>query len=810
MAQEIEPREYQDVPQAELAEELQEHEANETDAEEASEHRIPTALQKILDSKNILDDLSDEEIVAIKSRVTGGYDMDMESMDDYVEKYKKVIDVASMKEEEGSKTFPFQGSSQVKLPQLARAAIDFNSRTVPEIINQKMIANVAVWGKSNPDKDQRAERRKLALNWQLKKGIPRWADLMDRSLLLLPAVGQVFKKICWHDGKIKEYLITADNMVYDHDAESFKDAPRKSHSFNIDWNDFESLVRRGFYKNPEQHEKKDDSLQPQIQEALELVESHCTLDLDGDGYCEPYIVTFCKHCNDVVKIVPRFQEEDVFVDDGEVVEIKGEEFFTQIGFIPSLNKPAVYVGWGDLLYDTYVSLNTMLRQGIDAGTLANTAGNSGFISSNLRAPGRSKSQRVEMILGQLTKMDAGSGQSIKDMIWTPQFTGVNPSFYQMLKDLKDDIDSYTTASQSIDAKSGEAASLYLARLMQALKVPNAITSRVYRFLSDEFNRIDDLMRRYLPNDDYKAIINCTPEITTQVKQQYQQAMQHWQQVAQQAQGRGLPVPPPPKDPQQLADEAVNKDADFAESFEFVTTADPTLGSEQERIYRAEMVATRGEQNSDVYNKYESERKFLLAIGQTDIDTVLPPPTGQPNPMQLAQLRLAQADAAVKEAKAQQTQTTTQIKMVDGHIKQRDADRTDELHAAELENIEADTMQKLNGIDMAQAQTAIQIEELAHRGAETILKDVQVHTKLANDYQTQVASGSQEQPDQSQESTPGMTDPASTQPSQQQLDDGHVLGFHPKVGLVTTGDVRHTAGVHGLTVPKVLEHLDNMQ
>ena len=746
MAIEISPEEYQDVPVADVADMVAEEESEETQAEEEAEHRLPAELRRILESENILEDLDDADIVDVRTRVTDGYDMDYKSMDDYVEKYTEIIQLASMDDDKsGDKTFPFVGASKVMLPQLAKAAIDFNSRTAPELINRADVANVKVWGRSDVMKEAKAERRALAVNWQLKKGIDGWARRMDRALLLLPVGGMFFKKKWWQDGAIQDCLITADRMVYDHDADSFDEAPRKSHWFMIEQNEFESRVRSGYYCEIEEHKKTDDkNKQPTVEKPLKLIESHCTLDLDKDGYCEPYIVTFCDCCDTVVKIEKRFSEDDVIVDDGQVVSIEGEEFFTQHGFIPDLKKPAVYVGWGQLMYDMFKALNTMTRQMIDAGTLNNTAMNSGFISNNIKAPGRSKKGRVELILGQLSPVDVGAGQSLKDMIWTPQFQGVSQSFYQMMTDLKAEVDSYVTASQTMDVTAGEAASLYLARLIQALKVPNAIMSRVYGSLTDEFNRIDDLMRRYMPDAEYRAIINWEPEVPDEVMAQYQQAVQMSQQMG---------MPPPP-DPVEVANSMVTKESDFAESFDILTTADPSMGSDQERIARAEIIAMRA---ADVpgYNRYECEKNYLEKMGEVNIDTLLPKPNNEPDPMQVLQMEWTKAD--IEKMK------------VDSAVKAGEMDIKMKKLEDEIQKLVSETMKNLAEVDAKEAATGMQVLEHARA-------DVQ----LEMDAQGQL-----------------------TQRQAYKVMD------HPEIGEVTEADIQRTMEEEGMSRDEVLAQLQGM-
>jgi hypothetical protein len=768
MAQEIEPREYQDTPIEDLPDAMAE-EALETPSEELAEHTIPKALQKIIDSDDILADLSEDDVTEIQLRVTEGYDLDWQTMEDYVDRYEQIIQLAAMDEELGDKTFPFIGASKVMLPQLSKAAVEFNSRTVPEVVNRKDIANVKVWGQQSELKNAIAERRSLAINWQLKKGIKGWSERMDRALLLLPVAGMIFKKKWWDDGKICEALITADMMVYDHDAESFDDAPRKSHWFYVDANVYESYVRTGYYAPIEELEnQKKDGKQQKVDKPLKLIESHCTLDLDHDGYSEPYIVTFYEPSKQVVKIQRRFNEPDVFTDDGQVVRIEGEEFFTQSGFLPSLKKPAVYIGWGDLLFDLLKALNTMMRQMIDAGTLNNTAMNSGFISSSAQAPGRSKSGRLELVLGQLTKVDVGAGQSLKDMIWTPQFTGVSQGFYQLLQELKTEIDQYTSASQSMNVSAGEAATLYLARLQQSLKVPNAITSRVYGSLTKEFERIDDLMKRYMPEEKYKGIINWHPKVPPSVKAQYEQAMTQYQAMAEQAMAMGMQFPlQPPDDPQAVAEMGITKKGDFAEAFDIITTADPTLGNEQERIAKAEIVATRAQTVQGVYNVYETEKKFLEAIGAIDIDKMLPEPTNEPDPMMMAQVRWTNADAARMESEAKEREAGTQLKLANAASVAVKTDLEERKTEATIDKTVAETMKVLSDIDANDAKIEMGALDIATKHMEQNLEERRQYLEAAQN---------------------------------------PVIAGHAEMGDITEDDIQTTMQAHGMSREQVLNAL----
>ena len=74
-----------------------------------------------------------------------------------------------------------------------------------------------------------------------------------------------------------------------------------------------------------------------LQRGLRLVEQHCLIDLDGDGYKEPYIVTFDLGTGNMLRIVARFRWQDIeyLGKTSKIVRIRAEEYFTKYSFIPS-------------------------------------------------------------------------------------------------------------------------------------------------------------------------------------------------------------------------------------------------------------------------------------------------------------------------------------------------------------------------------------------------------------------------------------------------------------------------------------------
>ncbi len=117
------------------------------------------------------------------------------------------------------------------------------------------------------------------------------------------------------------------------------------------------------------------------------LEQHCWLDLDDDGYAEPYVVTIEENSQAVLRIVSRWdREEDVERDSkNRIISINPMEYFTKIPFIPSPDGGIMDIGFGVLLGPLNESVNSAINQMFDSGTLSNTAG--GFLGRGAKIRG---------------------------------------------------------------------------------------------------------------------------------------------------------------------------------------------------------------------------------------------------------------------------------------------------------------------------------------------------------------------------------------------------------------------------------------
>jgi chaperonin GroES len=396
-------------------------------------------------------------------------------------------------------------------------------------------------------------------------------------------------------------MVTAKYVVFDH-ATPWKDLRRITQCLTLYKNDVIERVRGDVYVDvqlatPAGSTQDDDP-------AYEFLEQHCWYDLDGDGYKEPYVVTVVKETSEVARIVARFDEEGIYLNaKGEVSKIEPVSYWTKYPFMPNPDGGSYDVGLGLLLNPINETINTVLNQMLDAGTLANTGG--GFIGNGLKMKGGA----AKFAPGEFKPVDAGNGK-IADNIYHMQFQGPSPVLFQLLGML---IEAGKDISSVKDILTGEqqvnqTATTTLALIEQGLKAFTAIYKRVHRSLKQEFTKLFRLNRLYLQPEDYYRFEDKSEPI-----------------YLDDYQGDGTDVAP---------------------------VSDPNLVSDAQELARAEaLMQFKGD---PFINQVELHRCFLKALKVPDIDALLvkepPPPPQDPKVMEV-QGKLAAMEVEVN-AKAE--------------------------------------------------------------------------------------------------------------------------------------------------------------
>lgn len=487
--------------------------------------------------------LTESQLTKIGADCIADYEKDETDREDWRKTVEKAFEAAAQ-EPSPEKAFPWTGASNVQFPLLTTAALQFAARAYPAIVKGDEVVSCKVVGRDNgrpamdqqgnpvpmmqmgpqgPEpvtgldgqpqpqwlvapgaKSERAGRVREYLNTVVFYRMKGWEEDTDAMLHQLPIAGCAFRKVWTSGGRQFSALVPALKLVAPMSAKDCDSAPRLTEVIESQsHNDVVGGIRAGFYRDVPLVETEED-IRP-------LLEQHCMIDLDEDGYAEPYIVTLDKDSAQVLRIEPDFAPEDVSLnDEGDVIGINRVSKFIKYDFFPNLEGGFYGTGLGKLLEQISRIVNNSINQMVDAGT-AQAAGG-GFIGSGVNLQGAGKrSGSVYFEPGEYKTVSA-SGSAIREAIYERTFPGPSPVTYQVLDMM---LGAARDISSVKDVLTGEASNngqvgTTLALIEQGLQVFTAIYKRIYRSLKAEFTMIYGNVAKYggeAASRDYQTVLD---------------------------------------------------------------------------------------------------------------------------------------------------------------------------------------------------------------------------------------------------------------------------------------------------------------
>ena len=412
------------------------------------------------------------------------------------------------------KTDPWPGCANVKFPLVTIAAMQCHAREYPALINGTEIVKCRVIGEDKDgQKTARAKRVAAHMSFQVLEEDSNWEDQMDRVMFTKPIVGTAFKKV-YYDPTLRHNvseMILAQDLVIPYKAKSLEKASRITHKIQFSKNTMYERVVRGYFLDVIDEEAKptQQSNTPleQVSDDVQgvhavvgdsdvdrlVLEQHRFLDLDGDGYAEPYIVTVDFETKKLLRIVVRFFKDNIEKEAGKVVHVTANQHFVKYGMIPSPDGGIYDLGFGALLGPLNHTVNTVINQLLDAGTLSTLGG--GFLGRGARLRrGQNKFQP-----GEWKQVD-GSGADLKNSVVPMPITPPSQVLFSLLSLL---VNYGERITGTTDIMSGQnvgqntPASTAQELVKQGSVVFNSIFKRTYRSLRDEFRMLYRLNQLYL-------------------------------------------------------------------------------------------------------------------------------------------------------------------------------------------------------------------------------------------------------------------------------------------------------------------------
>jgi chaperonin GroES len=428
----------------------------------------------------------------------------MKSCDDWLKLAKQTID---------QKTYPWPGASNVKYPLLSTAAMQFAARAYPSLVpSDGRVVKAKVIGK-DPDgsKTNVAEAVSIYMSYQLMYEMEGWEEDMDKLLITLPIVGTMFKKTYWDSMKKVNCsrVVMPNRLVVDYWTDSLCAAERISEILEISPRKVKEKQQSGLWRDVDLGEATapEGEHNPPALDAItpyEFVEQHTYLDLDDDGYREPYIVTFQRKTGKIVRISARFDEDTIFTDDeGELIAIEPVQYYTKFGFVPNPDGSFYDIGFGVLLGPLNESVNTLINQLVDAGHLASLQ--SGFLGKGLRL--RAGEQRFTP--GEWKVVNA-TGDDLKKQVVPLPAAEPSKVLLELMTTLVTSGKELASVAEIFTGKmpgQNTPATTTMATVEQGMKVFTAVYKRIYRSLSEEFKKLYRLNALYLNPTSYQDVVD---------------------------------------------------------------------------------------------------------------------------------------------------------------------------------------------------------------------------------------------------------------------------------------------------------------
>ena len=536
---------------------------------------------------NLAEYMDEKDLQDMSSDLIGDYKEDSSSREEWYDAYAKGLKLLGFKYEDRSQ--PFQGASGVTHPLLSETVTQFQAQAYKELLPANGPVRVQMIGKSDPQKEQQAQRVQEFMNYQVMHVMEDFDPDLDQMLFYLPLSGSSFKKVYYDStmGRAVSKFIPSEELIVPYTATDLGTAERITHVLKRTENDIRKLQVTGFYRDVDLEEYEDpetNSIQTEVNrldgvketgsyknDSYTLLEMHVDLDVPGfedpDGIKLPYIVTIDEGSGNVLSVYRNYDEQDSLK--------KKKQYFVHYKFLPGLG----FYGYGliHMLGGLSRTATAALRQLLDAGTLANLP--AGFKARGLRIADDDSPIQP----GEFRDVDAPSGDLRAGLMPLP-YKGADQTLFQLLGFV---VQAGQRFASIADQKIGDSVAANapvgttMALIERGSRVMSAIHKRLHYAQKTEFNLLAKVFKDYLPQRyPYDVSDNSVPSI---------------------------------------------KATDFDNRVDIMPVSDPNIFSMSQRVTLAQTQLQMAQSDPKSHNIYEAYKRMYQSLGVKDIDAILPPP-----------------------------------------------------------------------------------------------------------------------------------------------------------------------------------------
>jgi len=465
---------------------------------------------------DLCDRFAKDDLERIGALVWESYDKDKRSRAKWERRSEAGMNLAMQVAE--VKTFPWHNCANIKFPLVTVASLQYHAMAFPVLVDPPDVVQYRVIGPhAKSEVVERAYRVGAHMSYQRIEEDRPWMGLHDRLILNNSIIGTTFKK-SWMSperGYPVSETVLAKDLVMDYYAKSVESCLCKTQIIPLHRNEiyercvaklFRDVRQEAWFAAPAKVPSPDmqGAKQNQRQGTSEPVadeltpftclEQHRWMDLDGDGYMEPYVVTIEYNSKCVLRLVARTEWDDVEQDGGKILRIRSTEYFTKYGFIPSPDGGIYDVGFGILLGPLNESTNSIINQMVDAGTMRLTAG--GFLGRGAKIRGGV----YQFSPFAWTRVDSTGDDLSKSMVPMPK-PEMAPEMFQLLSLI---INYTNRISGANDTMVGEnpgqntPAETHRRMAEQGARIYSSIFKRHWECMQEEFRKLYILNAMHLP------------------------------------------------------------------------------------------------------------------------------------------------------------------------------------------------------------------------------------------------------------------------------------------------------------------------
>lgn len=652
-------------------------------------------LLKFLGSKNVAEFLDEEQRKQIAEDVVIGYQIDDDTRQDWLEVNRKAMELVKNTDallEKVSKSVLFNKQAQVIFPLIAPAVIQMSSRLNQHLVRNGKVAEVKVLGKDQPlpelqdpsiqspmgYKQAKARRLSEYLSYKLLIDSDTWLTDQHRLNQIVSGWGTGFKQVYYDEAKKKicSEILDPEDVIINHKISSLDKAPRITIRQYLTKNDILEQQRCGYFldndldqiksnfsmsENPDQ---ENDSREKNP--SYEFLKQYCWIDLDEDGYAEPYCAYVHYQDKELHGLYPAFTYKNIEIEPikGIIKSIKMSHNIIDQHCIADPEGKYYSLGLNSLLVHMNIAIDSILNQLIDAGTLQNAASSTGFVTRAMKTSVRD----MKIKLGQYNVLDLPPNVRIQDQIANMPFGEPSQVLLNLLQML---IDAGMKIGFMSDILTGETetqntpATTMLAAIEQGTRTFKTVVQNLYQSVKKELKIWISIYKDHPNLEEYMQFCD---------------------------------------EPMELIAE------DFAiDDLDVVPVADPTMSSEAHKYARLQMIYQLST-NSSLATAMNPQATLDLIYREVEFPNpqalILPPSPQQPDP----KLITAQIKDKEVEYKNIIELQETQIKLLKAQIDQFEAE-TKRMEAMKEGTSMLDKAKMVADANKDLAQTAIQAAQV---------------------------------------------------------------------------------------------------